>query len=44
MAKIRIVMAIKTRGDRLPYQTGIDATMLSRASRLVSAVTNFPVQ
>jgi isopropylmalate/homocitrate/citramalate synthase len=39
-----IVMAIKTRGDRLPYQTGIDATMLSRASRLVSAVTNFPVQ
>jgi 2-isopropylmalate synthase len=39
-----IVMAIKTRADRLPYATGIDATMLSRASRLVSAVTNFPVQ
>ncbi|KAB2940296.1 MAG: 2-isopropylmalate synthase [Hyphomicrobium sp.] len=39
-----IVMAIKTRRDRLPYDTGIDATMLSRASRLVSAVTNFPVQ
>ena len=39
-----IVMAIKTRADVLPYATGIDTTMLSRASRLVSAVTNFPVQ
>ena len=39
-----IVMAIKTRRDNLPYDTGIDTTMLSRASRLVSAVTNFPVQ
>ena len=39
-----IVMAIRTRGDALPYDTGIDTTMLSRASRLVSAVTNFPVQ
>jgi 2-isopropylmalate synthase len=39
-----IVMAIKTRGDNLPYDTSIDSTMLSRASRLVSAVTNFPVQ
>ena len=37
-------MAIKTRGDELPYDTGIDATMLTRASRLVSAVTTFPVQ
>jgi 2-isopropylmalate synthase len=39
-----IVMALKTRGDVLPYATGVDATMLTRASRLVSAVTNFPVQ
>lgn len=39
-----IVMAIRTRGDVLPYRTGIDTTALSRASRLVSAVTNFPVQ
>jgi 2-isopropylmalate synthase len=39
-----IVMAIKTRADVLPYSTGIDTTVLSRASRLVSAVTNFPVQ
>jgi 2-isopropylmalate synthase len=37
-------MAVKTRRDNLPYDTGIDSTMLSRASRLVSAVTNFPVQ
>ena len=39
-----VVMAIKTRGDALPYTTGIDATQLTRASRLVSAVTSFPVQ
>mgnify|MGYP002083933482 CR=1 FL=1 len=39
-----IVMAIKTRSDVLPFETGVDATMLMRASRLVSAVTNFPVQ
>jgi 2-isopropylmalate synthase len=39
-----IVMAIRTRHDVLPYTTGIDTTMLSRASKLVSAVTNFPVQ
>jgi 2-isopropylmalate synthase len=39
-----VVMAIKTRGDVLPFTTGVDATMLMRASRLVSAVTNFPVQ
>ncbi len=39
-----VVMAIRTRGDVLPYETGIDTTMLTRASKLVSAVTNFPVQ
>ena len=39
-----IVMAIKTRQDALPYRTGIESTMLARASKLVSAVTNFPVQ
>ncbi|NWG24190.1 MAG: 2-isopropylmalate synthase, partial [Pseudorhodoplanes sp.] len=32
------------RNDVLPYWTGIDATMLKRASKLVSAVTSFPVQ
>ncbi len=39
-----IVMAIRTRGDVLPYITNIDTTMLLRASKLVSAVTAFPVQ
>ena len=39
-----IVMAVRTRGDALPYATGVDNTMLTRASKLVSAVTSFPVQ
>jgi 2-isopropylmalate synthase len=39
-----VVMAIKTRGDVLPYWTGIDTTMITRASRLVSSVSAFPVQ
>ena len=39
-----VVMAMKTRNDVLPYWTSIDATMLTRASKLVSAATSFPVQ
>ena len=39
-----IVMAIRTRNDVLPYWTGIDATALTRASKLVAAATSFPVQ
>ena len=39
-----VVMAIRTRADALQFHTGIDTTKLTRASRLVSAVTNFPVQ
>jgi len=39
-----IVMAIKTRGDALPYAVGVDTTMLNRASKLVAAATSFPVQ
>ncbi len=39
-----IVMAIRTRSDVLPFWTGIDTTMLTRASKLVSAATSFPVQ
>jgi 2-isopropylmalate synthase len=39
-----VVMAIRTRGDVLPYETGIEATMLTRASKLASAATSFPVQ
>ena len=39
-----VVMALRTRGDAMPYDTGIDSTHLSRASRIVSAAANFPVQ
>ncbi|HZP78566.1 MAG TPA: 2-isopropylmalate synthase [Pseudolabrys sp.] len=39
-----VVMAMNVRNDVLPFWTGVDATMLTRASKLVSAVTSFPVQ
>src|SRR5262247_173160 len=39
-----VVMAMKVRNDTLPFWTGVDATMPTRASKLVSAVTSFPVQ
>ncbi|MFG1431093.1 2-isopropylmalate synthase [Xanthobacter sp. V2C-8] len=39
-----VVMAIDTRSDAFPYRTGINTRMLTRASKLVSAVTSFPVQ
>jgi 2-isopropylmalate synthase len=39
-----IVMALSTRADVMPFFTRIDTTMLTRASRLVSRVTAFPVQ
>ncbi|HEY8572578.1 2-isopropylmalate synthase [Phenylobacterium sp.] len=39
-----IVMALKVRGDRLPYFTGVETQHINRASRYVSAITGFPVQ
>lgn len=39
-----IVMAIRTRKDLLPFQTKVVTTEISRASKLVSVVTGFPVQ
>src|SRR4030081_2136157 len=39
-----VVMAMKVRNDVLPYWTGVDSTMLTRASKLASAATSFPVQ
>jgi 2-isopropylmalate synthase len=39
-----IVMALRTRHDVMPYDTGIKAPYLMRASKLVSSVTAFPVQ
>src|SRR5690606_33088647 len=39
-----IVMAIRTRGDVMPYTCEIEPRFLTRASKLVSAVSGFPVQ
>jgi 2-isopropylmalate synthase len=39
-----IVMAIRTRNDLLPFETGIKTQEIMKASRLVSAVTGFLVQ
>jgi 2-isopropylmalate synthase len=39
-----VVMAMRVRNDVLPFWTGIDSTMLTRASKLVSAASSFPVQ
>jgi 2-isopropylmalate synthase len=39
-----VVMALRTRQDVLPFTTGIESTLLTRASKLVSAATSFPVQ
>src|SRR5581483_3124410 len=38
------VMALRVRGDRLPYDTGIDSTQLFAASQLLSQITDEPVQ
>ena len=39
-----VVMALRTRADILPFKNNIQTPMLTRASKLVSAVTSFPVQ
>jgi 2-isopropylmalate synthase len=39
-----VVMAINTRNDVLPYWTNVDSRLITRASKLVSAVSAFPVQ
>ena len=39
-----VVMALKVRNDILPYATGIDSTKIMNISRLVAAVSGFPVQ
>jgi 2-isopropylmalate synthase len=39
-----IIMAIKTRNDRLQFDCGIDTRQITRASRLVSKITGFMVQ
>ncbi len=39
-----IVMAVRTRADIFPVETGIDTLHIVPASRLVSSITGFPVQ
>ncbi len=39
-----VVMAMRVRNDIMPYHTGIDATRLMQASRMVATVSGFPVQ
>lgn len=39
-----VVMALKTRHDIMPYDTNIDTTLITRASKLVSTITGFVVQ
>ncbi len=39
-----VVMALKVRRDIMPYLTGVDATKIMRASRLVATASGFPVQ
>lgn len=39
-----IVMALKVRGEDLPYETAIDTPHLMQASHAVSRITGFPVQ
>lgn len=39
-----VVMALRVRGDRLAYDTGVDSRLITKASRYVSAITGFPVQ
>jgi 2-isopropylmalate synthase len=38
-----VVMAIRTRGEKIGLHTGIDATQLCRTSKLVSRSTSYPV-
>ncbi|SFN57923.1 2-isopropylmalate synthase [Roseovarius lutimaris] len=39
-----VVMALKVRGDIMPYATGIDTTKIMNISRRVATVSGFPVQ
>jgi len=39
-----IVMALRTRGDAMPYTTGVETEHITRASHLVSTITGISVQ
>jgi 2-isopropylmalate synthase len=39
-----IVMALKVRGDGMPFTTAVESPRLMQASKMVSRITGFPVQ
>ena len=39
-----VVMALRTRADAMPFTTGINTEIITKASRLVSTITGFVVQ
>ncbi|QFS81768.1 2-isopropylmalate synthase [Roseivivax sp. THAF40] len=39
-----VVMALKTRSDIMPYETGVDSRKIMHISRRVATVSGFPVQ
>jgi 2-isopropylmalate synthase len=39
-----VVMALRTRQDRMPYTTGINTECIIRASKMISTITGFTVQ
>ena len=39
-----IVMTLRTRQDFMPYTVGVDSVHITKASRLISAITGFTVQ
>lgn len=39
-----VVMAFRTRQDRMPYTTGIKTEYITRASKMISTITGFTVQ
>ncbi len=39
-----IVMALKTRADKMPFECGVDTTMITKASRTLAATIGFSVQ
>src|SRR3546814_467749 len=41
---VEVAMGLLTRHDGLPYHTGLNTELITKASRLVSAITGFSVQ
>ncbi len=39
-----VVMALKTRSDRMPFECNVDTTMITKASRTLAATIGFSVQ